>query len=352
MSSWLYALLIAGSVWFGAVLLVVMAAFRTSVKWGLITTFVPGLGMIAFGAKHWARAGKPLLLALAGCFAFVAVLVTHREILASHVPSKYARLADAWQSLTTQPPPPIPVAQQKQMTAAAAEAQLAQRDELLEREAVYHRHAAEVNTTYTQLAAARAKLKTGGSAVTAFNAKAAAYQQSVASLQAEKASYDALERTVHAADLAARAATQRVVNVATSPVTTSAGAAEAPATRADLDAAVARIRAIVNQVPSIVIKPKGETGWIEGFHPGASKPDFDHTDIVGGRQPYNVAYIQMEGVPDVFYLGAQCEFNSQTKFFYTHREQPKKKLSDAEYAELVRLYRFVGKCERDLNVSL
>ena len=52
----------------------------------------------------------------------------------------------------------------------------------------------------------------------------------------------------------------------------------------------------------------------------------------------------------MFYHGPDCEFNSQTKFFYTNRELPKKRLTEAEYQELVRLYRFLGKCQRDLNV--
>ena len=98
--------------------------------------------------------------------------------------------------------------------------------------------------------------------------------------------------------------------------------------------------------------PPPAESWNYGFHPGATKPDFDKTDIVSGRQPYDVAYIQMEGNPNVFYRGADCEFNSQTKFFYTHRELPKKRLTDAEYQELVRLYRFLGKCQRDLGVTL
>ena len=327
-----------------------VSAFRVSLKWGLVSFFVP-FGILVFTAKHWSVAGTRFLVALGGYLAFLTIFVTHLDVFMAYLPPRLAQVAAAWQSPSSPDATPASDQQQRAAASAAAEAQLAQHDELLEREAAYGRHAAELNVTYAELTAARAKLKGGRPALAAYNAKAARYQESLTRLQAEKAGFDALQRTVSASDAAARTATQRVANLG-SAAGTGGGSENPPATRAEMDAAVARIRAIVNQVPPAVAKPPNETGWIEGFHPGATKPDFDNTDIISGRQPYTVAYIQMDGAPDVFYRGADCEFNSQTKFFYTHRELPKKKLSDAEYQELVRLYRFVGKCQRDLGVSL
>ena len=37
-----------------------------------------------------------------------------------------------------------------------------------------------------------------------------------------------------------------------------------------------------------------------------------------------------------------------TKYFYTDRTLPKKKLSETELLEINRLYRIIGRCEREL----
>ena len=386
MSPWLYALLLTEAIWFGAVLFLLVAAFRTDLKWGLISlflvflavlgfatwglplmVFVP-LGLLAFTITHWKVAWPRFLVVVFANVVTVAIVLTHLAVFAPYVPPRYAALF-ASLHLPGSTPDASPATEQQRKAAAAmqAEVQLNQRDELLAREAAYNQHFAEVNATYTQLNAARAKLPKGNAAaLAAFNVKLARYQQSLASVQAEKAAYDTLQHTISAAEAAAKAARQKVAGGGGSPSTfgflttsapvTNGGAAPAasgaPATRAGLDAAVARIRAIVNQVTPVVTKPPDAESWHMGFHPGALKPDFDHTDIVSGREAYQGEYISMDGAPGVFYLGAQCEFNSQTKFFYTNRQLPKKKLADTEYQELVRLYRFVGKCQRDLNVSL
>lgn len=60
----------------------------------------------------------------------------------------------------------------------------------------------------------------------------------------------------------------------------------------------------------------------------------------------------MTGAPGVYYRGVDCEFNSQTKWFYTSRVLPKKRLTDAEIQEVIRLYRFLGRCQRELGVVL
>jgi hypothetical protein len=52
--------------------------------------------------------------------------------------------------------------------------------------------------------------------------------------------------------------------------------------------------------------------------------------------------------PGVCFLGNELEFNAMTKFFYTDRTLPKKKLTEAEMLEINRLYRIIGTCEQKL----
>jgi hypothetical protein len=46
--------------------------------------------------------------------------------------------------------------------------------------------------------------------------------------------------------------------------------------------------------------------------------------------------------------GYLLEFNAMTKYFYTDRSTPKKRLGQAEMAEVNRLYRIIGAREQDL----
>jgi hypothetical protein len=48
------------------------------------------------------------------------------------------------------------------------------------------------------------------------------------------------------------------------------------------------------------------------------------------------------------FRGKDLEFNSETKFFYTDRSLPKKRLTEAEMIEINRLYRIIGAREQDL----
>jgi hypothetical protein len=43
------------------------------------------------------------------------------------------------------------------------------------------------------------------------------------------------------------------------------------------------------------------------------------------------------------------EFNAMTKYFYTDRSLPKKKLTEAEMVEINRLYEIIGRCEQQLD---
>jgi hypothetical protein len=87
-----------------------------------------------------------------------------------------------------------------------------------------------------------------------------------------------------------------------------------------LDAAMARVRAIVNQpVTQLQITPGmrvsiSSPGW---FHAGAMRPDFNNADV---RATQKLDYIDAQYVssdlnPGVCFLGAELEINPKTKFF-------------------------------------
>jgi hypothetical protein len=118
-----------------------------------------------------------------------------------------------------------------------------------------------------------------------------------------------------------------------------------------MDEAYRRVRIIVNQPVRKFARSsameqvaKYSPGW---FHAGASKPDFNTVDV-RTSQDLNYGkdqYITSDVTPGVVFLGADCEFNSMTKYFYVDRSVPKKKLTEAEMVEINRLYRIIGKCE-------
>ena len=60
-------------------------------------------------------------------------------------------------------------------------------------------------------------------------------------------------------------------------------------------------------------------------------------------------YVTSNLNPGVDFVGAELEFNSMTKFFYSDRSVPKKKLAESEMLEINRLYRIIGQCEQQLN---
>src|SRR5438105_7095283 len=120
------------------------------------------------------------------------------------------------------------------------------------------------------------------------------------------------------------------------------------------------MQAEINQVEKIVNQPVGayrgapgmhvseySPGW---FHEGATKPDFNNVDIRATREtPYEAhEYVTSDLNPNIVFIGRQLEFNSMTKYFYTNRSLPKKKLTQAEMEEINRLYRIIGRCEQQL----
>ena len=123
-----------------------------------------------------------------------------------------------------------------------------------------------------------------------------------------------------------------------------------------MESAIARVKAIVNQPVTAVAMTQDMENIGSGadwFHPGATKPDFDTVDVrktqdTGNYDKYN--YVTSKLNPGVVFPAREIEFNSMTKYFYTDRSVPKKKLTEAEMLEINRLYRIIGQCEKKLGV--
>jgi len=120
--------------------------------------------------------------------------------------------------------------------------------------------------------------------------------------------------------------------------------------QAALDDAMARVKRIVNQ-PVTTLRMTDDMdvfvlseNW---FHPGAMRPDFNNVDIRPTQDLFYAQhhYMSSPANPGLCFLGSELEFNSMTKFFYTDRSLPKKKLTEAEMLEINRLYRIIGQCE-------
>src|SRR4051794_40689562 len=132
------------------------------------------------------------------------------------------------------------------------------------------------------------------------------------------------------------------------------GAISTDAAKAEMEAAIRQVERIVNQpVTAYGRTPGMEVGKFQGgwFHPGALKPDFSNVDVRKTQEM--AAYDKYEWAtsdlnPGVIWPSKQLEFNSMTKYFYTNRNVPKKRLTQAEMEEINRLYRIVGRCEHEL----
>lgn len=84
-------------------------------------------------------------------------------------------------------------------------------------------------------------------------------------------------------------------------------------------------------------------GW---FHPGATKPDFDNVDIRATQELTYEGHVTSDLNPTEMFNGSDLEFNAMTKYFYTDRTLPKKRLSDPEMVEINGLYRVIGHDEQ------
>ncbi len=128
---------------------------------------------------------------------------------------------------------------------------------------------------------------------------------------------------------------------------------DASGLKAEMEDAIARVREIVNQpVTTVARTPEMEAatyspGW---FHEGAEKPDFNRVDVRATQQlSYGQhKYVTSDLNPGLVFAGNELEFNPMTKYFYTDRSLPKKKLTEAEMLEINRLYRIIGHDEEDL----
>jgi hypothetical protein len=136
---------------------------------------------------------------------------------------------------------------------------------------------------------------------------------------------------------------------------TPSNASDTNAIKAEMETAIHQVEKIVNQTVPAYRRTKGmhvsesKPGW---FHPGAIKPDFNHVDVRASRE--TAAFDQHEYCssdlnPGLAWKGSDLEFNSMTKYFYTNRTFPKKRLTEAEMLEINRLYRIIGKCEQQLS---
>jgi hypothetical protein len=130
--------------------------------------------------------------------------------------------------------------------------------------------------------------------------------------------------------------------------------AKIAALKAELDATTQKVKVIVNQPVTALRRIQGmrvttfKEGW---FHEGAVKPAFGHVDVRRSQQlPYEkYPYVTSDLNPGVVFIGRQLEFNAMTKYFYTDRSLPKKKLTEAEMVEINRLYEIIGRCEQQLD---
>lgn len=137
------------------------------------------------------------------------------------------------------------------------------------------------------------------------------------------------------------------------PADTADQADQMTVLKAELESATAQVKAIINKPVVAYRRTPGmdvgvySPGW---FHEGASKPNFNTVDVRQNQElPYNKKqYVTSDLNPGLVFLGRDLEFNGMTKYFYTNRSLPKKRLTEPEMLEVNRLYRIIGDCERKI----
>ncbi|HEY4988704.1 MAG TPA: hypothetical protein VII09_02805, partial [Opitutaceae bacterium] len=83
----------------------------------------------------------------------------------------------------------------------------------------------------------------------------------------------------------------------------------------------------------------------------AIRPDFNTVDVRASQETaqFDVEdFITLKEHADRAWPGRECEFNAMTKFFYTDRTVPKKRLTEEEMVAVNSLYRIIGRCETEL----
>ena len=128
--------------------------------------------------------------------------------------------------------------------------------------------------------------------------------------------------------------------------------AQIDAVNAEMNDAMDQVRKIVNQpVLAYARQPDMEVGeYPYWFHPGANTPDFNNVDIRTTQEKIydKFAYVSSDLNPGIVFPGRDLEFNANTKYFYTNRSLPKKKLTEPQMLEINRLYRIIGHCQSEL----
>lgn len=131
--------------------------------------------------------------------------------------------------------------------------------------------------------------------------------------------------------------------------------AQIAALTVEMNDAIEKAKVIINQKVGALRRTPGmkvvsyKEGW---FHAGATKPNFLNVDVRTTREtPYDqYPYVTSDLNTGYVFIGSHLEFNSMTKYFYTDRSVPKKKLTEAEMVEVNRLYRIIGTCERNIRL--
>jgi hypothetical protein len=127
------------------------------------------------------------------------------------------------------------------------------------------------------------------------------------------------------------------------------------ALEAEMNDAMDQVRNIVNQPANAITRTADmqvstfRPGW---FHQGViPKPDFNNVDVRKTQDTATYAknqFVTSDLNPGLVWLGSQVEFNPATKYFYPDYSVPKRRLSEQEMLEINRLYRVIGRCEREL----
>jgi hypothetical protein len=118
-----------------------------------------------------------------------------------------------------------------------------------------------------------------------------------------------------------------------------------------LNDAFRKVVNIVNQSVESVDRTPDMRIWVWELHPGAMRPDFNTVDVRATQEiaQFDVEdYITMKEHADRAWPGHDLEFNAMTKFFYTDRTVPKKRLTEEEMVAVNGLYRIIGRCETEL----
>ena len=110
------------------------------------------------------------------------------------------------------------------------------------------------------------------------------------------------------------------------------------ALKAERDTAIFRAQDIVNQPVRHLKLTLGlnVTVYPAWFHDGFVTPSFLTVDVRVTQQfPYQGhQYVTSPLNPGEVFIGDELEFNSMTKYFYTSRSVPKKKLTEPEMLEI------------------